>query len=241
MQAGHNSYGIKCYGRKVLKLQNLFLWQWVQNFVFRAFAPIINFFIKRKLNPNHLTTLGFLISIVAAIFFAKSRLQLAGFLMLLAGTFDFVDGKVARATNRVTKFGALYDSTLDRYSEVFISFGLLYHYIRQALLNWESGNPDLSIITAVAVSVGLGGAVMTSYVRARAEGLGLQCRVGFMQRPERVVFLALGALLTYFHQLTLVVAVIVVAIFSNLTAIQRVYDVWISEKDKAEPIHSAEK
>jgi CDP-diacylglycerol--glycerol-3-phosphate 3-phosphatidyltransferase len=199
-----------------------------------GFAPIINFFIKRKLNPNHLTTLGFLISIVAAFLFAKSKLQLAGFLMLVAGAFDFVDGKVARATNRVTKFGALYDSTLDRYSEVFISFGLLYHYIKQTMLNWESGNPDLSIITAVAVSVGLGGAIMTSYVRARAEGLGMQCKVGFMQRPERVVFIAAGAVFTYFHELTLVVAIIVVAVFSNLTAIQRVYDVWISEKDNAD-------
>jgi len=217
-----------------LKLQNLFLWRWAQDIVLRCFAPIINFLIKRRLNPNHLTTLGFLISIISAYLFAKSKLQLGGFLMLVAGTFDFIDGKVARATNRVTKFGALYDSTLDRYSEVLISFGLLYHFVREAMLTWESGNSDFAIITAIAVSVALGGAIMTSYVRARAEGLGLQCRAGFMQRPERVVFIATGAILSYFHEIMLAIAVIVVAVFSNITAIQRLYDTWLSEKDKSE-------
>lgn len=217
-----------------MKLQNLFLWKWAQNIVLRSFAPIINFLIKRRLNPNHLTTAGFLISIISAYLFAKSKLQLGGLLMLVAGTFDFIDGKVARATNRVTKFGALYDSTLDRYSEVLIFYGLLYYYVKEAMLTWESGNSEFAIITAIAVSVALGGAIMTSYVRARAEGLGLQCRVGFMQRPERVVFIALGAILSYFHEIMLAIAVIVVAVFSNITAIQRVYDTWLYEKGRAE-------
>ena len=216
-----------------MKIQNFFLWKWFQNLVLQGFAPVINFFVKRKLNPNHFTTLGLLTSIITAYLFARGKLLSGGILMLVAGSFDLIDGKVARATNRVSKFGALYDSTLDRYAELLISYGLLYYYIKQAIIKWGNGNPDLSIITAVAVSVALGGAIMTSYVRARAEGLGLECKVGLMQRPERVVFIALGAILHQFHELTLVVVIIFIAIFSNVTAIQRVYHIWIAEKDKA--------
>jgi CDP-diacylglycerol--glycerol-3-phosphate 3-phosphatidyltransferase len=113
-----------------------------------------------------------------------------------------------------------------------IFFGLAYHFMRKALESWEAGNPSLSLITAVAVSVALGGAIMTSYVRARAEGLGLECEVGLMQRPERIVFIAFGAIFTCFHEITLVVAIFLVAIFSNITAIQRLYHVWIIEKNK---------
>ena len=144
--------------------------------------------------------------------------------MLLGGVFDMVDGKVARATNRVTKFGALYDSTLDRYSEVMIFFGLAYYFVTS---RWHVADYNLALITAVAVSVAIGGSVMTSYVRARAEGLGLECKVGMMQRPDRVVFIAFGAI---FHLYALVVTIFIVAIFSNITAVQRLYSVWKADE-----------
>lgn len=199
---------------------------WIKKVYLRLIIPVIDFFIKRRLNPNHLTTLGFLISVVATYFFAKGSLRIAGGLMLLGGSFDVIDGKVARATNRTTKFGALYDSTLDRYSEVMIFFGLAYYFVNNG---WFFKGIDLGLLTAVMVSVALGGSIMTSYVRARAEGLNLECKVGYMQRPERVVFLAFGAI---FHQLTLVFAIFLIAVMSNITAGQRLYHVWVMEKNK---------
>ncbi len=209
-----------------MKIEIVFLPEWLKNFYLRLIFPIINFFIKRNLNPNHFTTIGLLISIVSAYFFAIGKLWLAGVLMLIAGTFDIIDGKVARATNRVTKFGALYDSTLDRYAEVMIFFGLAYHFVHS---NWTSGRFDLSVLGAIAVCIALGGAVMTSYVRARAEGLGLECKVGVMQRPERIVLIAFGAI---FHKVALLIALLIVAIFANVTAIQRLFYIWHTERQK---------
>ncbi|MDZ7341080.1 MAG: CDP-alcohol phosphatidyltransferase family protein [candidate division KSB1 bacterium] len=209
-----------------MKIKIVFLPDWLKNFYLRLIFPVINFFIKRNLNPNHFTTLGLVISIISAYFFAIGKLWLAGVLMLLAGTFDIIDGKVARATNRVTKFGALYDSTLDRYAEVMIFFGLAYYFVHS---NWTSGNFEVSVLGAVAVCIALGGAVMTSYVRARAEGLGLECKVGVMQRPERIVLIAFGAI---FHKVALLVALLIVAIFANVTAIQRLYHIWRTERQK---------
>lgn len=213
-----------------MKIKLVFIPTWFQDLYLRLITPVIDFFIKRNLNPNHFTTIGLILSIFAAYLFANSKLLFAGILMIIAGTFDIIDGRVARATNRVTKFGALYDSTLDRYAEVMIFFGLAYHFVKKTLENWQAGDANLSLITAVVVSVALGGAIMTSYVRARAEGLGLKCQVGIMQRQERIVLIAFGAIFTCFHEITLVIAIFLVAIFSNITAIQRLYHVWITEK-----------
>jgi len=195
----------------------------------KIIAPVINFFIKRRLNPNHFTTIGLIVSIFAAYLFGSGRLRWGGLVMLIGGLFDVIDGRVARATNRVTKFGALYDSTLDRYSEVMIFFGLAYFFVT---VPWQSNNINVSLIAAIAVSVAIGGSIMTSYVRARAEGLGLGCKVGVMQRTERVLFISLGALI---HNVALVVAIFLVAIFSNITTIQRVYHVWLTERRKGNP------
>jgi len=197
----------------------------LKNLYLSLIDPVINFFIKRRLNPNHFTTLGLILSIPTAYLFGIGYHRIAGVIMLISGTFDIIDGKVARATNRTTKFGALYDSTLDRYSEVMIFFGLAYFFI----VEWSKTGSNLALITATAVSVAIGGSVMTSYVRARAEGLGLECKIGIMQRSERVVFIAFGAI---FHQVTLIIAIILVAIFSNITTIQRLYYIWVMEKDK---------
>lgn len=207
-----------------MKIKIVFLPDWLKNFYLRLIFPVINFFIKRNLNPNHFTTIGLLISIISAYFFAIGLLWVAGALMLLAGTFDIIDGKVARATQRVTKFGALYDSTLDRYAEVTIFFGLAYYFVHS---KWTTGRFDVAMLGAIAVCIALGGAVMTSYVRARAEGLGLECKVGVMQRPERIVLIAFGAI---FHKVALLIALLIVAIFANVTAIQRLYHIWRTER-----------
>ena len=165
---------------------------WLRNWYLSLITPVVNFFIAHKLNPNHFTTAGFVLSLATAYVFAKGSIPLAGALVLLAGTFDIIDGRVARATNRVTKFGALYDSTLDRYAEVTVFFGIAYYFVDHGFL-WRS----------VAVSMALGGSLMVSYIRARAEGLNFECKVGIMQRPERIVLLGLGALASIFYEYAL--------------------------------------
>ena len=189
----------------------------VKNWYLGLIKPVVDFFIRLELNPNFFTTIGFVLSIIAAYFFATGSLRLAGLIVLLAGTFDIVDGQVARATDRVTKFGALYDSTLDRYSEVIIFFGLAYFFVNESMLK-----------TSVAVSIALGGSIMVSYVRARAEALGFECKVGMMQRPERVVYIGLGALL---HQVLLILAITVIAVIANITALQRLHHIWQQENN----------
>jgi CDP-diacylglycerol--glycerol-3-phosphate 3-phosphatidyltransferase len=191
---------------------------WVKNFYLNILTPVVKFFIERDLNPNLFTTIGFIVSIASAYFFGIGSLVVAGILVLLSGTFDIIDGRVARATNRVTKFGALYDSTLDRYAEVIMFFGLAYYFVSLNYL-WRS----------VAVSIALGGSLMVSYVRARAEGLGFDCKVGIMQRPERIVLIGFGAII---HEYVLMGAVITIAILANFTAGQRLYHVWATENNR---------
>lgn len=193
---------------------------WYLNLV----TPVVDFFIRLELNPNFFTTIGFILNIIAAYFFGAGSLRLAGFVVLLAGTFDIIDGRVARATNRVTKFGALYDSTLDRYSEVIMFFGLAYYFVNQAMLS--ASYSYFNIFSTVAVSVALGGSIMVSYVRARAEALGFECKVGMMQRPERIVYIGFGALL---HKFLLIIAILIVAVLANYTALQRLYHIWKQE------------
>jgi len=191
---------------------------WLKNFYLNILTPVVNFFIAREINPNLFTTIGFIVSLGSAYFFGIGSLTLAGILVLLSGTFDIIDGKVARATNRVTKFGALYDSTLDRYAEVIMFFGLAYYFVSLDYL-WRS----------VAVSIALGGSLMVSYVRARAEGLGFDCKVGIMQRPERIVLIGFGAII---HEYVLMGAVITIAVLANFTAGQRLYHVWATENNR---------
>lgn len=187
-------------------------------------TPITDFFIKRGINPNFFTTVGLIISVISAFYFSRGFIRLGGLLLLFAGVFDIFDGRVARATNRETKFGALYDSTLDRYGEVFVLFGLAYHFSTTPVF---IAGYQMNAIIILAISMALGGSVMTSYVRARAEGLGLECKVGIMQRSERVVYLGFGAIL---HVFILALVLIFIAIFSNFTAMQRLYHVWKLDK-----------
>jgi len=190
----------------------------IKKWYLRLIQPVIDFFVRLELNPNFFTTIGFILTVGGAVLFAIGQLRIAGVIVLLAGTFDIVDGKVARATNRVTKFGALYDSTLDRYSEVIMFFGMAFYFVKADMF-----------LTSVAVSFAIGGSIMVSYVRARAEALGFQCKVGIMQRPERVVYIGIGAII---HLYTLIFAIMMIAIFANITAIQRLYHVWMQENGK---------
>lgn len=203
---------------KIFKMKIDILPDGIKEWYLGLMQPVVDFFIKLELNPNFFTTIGFILTIVAAVLFATGNIRSAGAIVLLAGTFDIVDGKVARLSNRVTKFGALYDSTLDRYAEVIMFFGLAFFFVEQDMY-----------IRSIAVSFALGGSVMVSYVRARAEALGFECKIGIMQRPERVVYIGFGAI---FHLYALSFALFLIAIFANITAVQRIYHVWKQENDK---------
>lgn len=158
-----------------------------------------------KIHPNVLTFLGLLINIGAAVLLGFGQFRWAGVVIISAGLFDMVDGRVARATNQVTRFGGFFDSVLDRYSDLALLMGLLVYY----------GNISRSfyvVLTAVVMT----GSVMVSYTRARAENTIPSCKVGFMERPERVVLLIIGAL---FDRMAPVLWVI--AILANITVIHR--------------------
>jgi CDP-diacylglycerol--glycerol-3-phosphate 3-phosphatidyltransferase len=178
--------------------------------------PLVGLLVKLKLSPNWFTTLSLLVGAASGACYGKGYLRWGGTLVLLCGLLDTLDGKVARATNRVTRFGALYDSTLDRYAEVIAFFGMAFYFVAHQQL-----------LVSVAICVALAGSLMVSYVRARAEGLGFECKVGLMQRPERLVLVGIGSLV---HQYALVVAIFVIAVLSNFTAGQRLYHVWASER-----------
>jgi CDP-diacylglycerol---glycerol-3-phosphate 3-phosphatidyltransferase len=158
-----------------------------------------------KINPNVLTFLGLVINMVAAGFLAFGHFRTAGFVIVFAGLFDMVDGRVARATNQVTRFGGFFDSVLDRYSDIALLVGLLVYY---GTIN----RPSYVVLTAIVMAA----SVMISYTRSRAENIVPTCKVGFLDRPERVVLLILGAL---FDRMAPVLWVI--AVLGNLTVIHR--------------------
>ena len=163
-----------------------------------------------RIHPNVLTFLGLVINIWAAVLFAAGSFRAAGLVVILAGLFDMVDGRVARETNRVTRFGGFFDSVLDRYSDLALFMGLLVYY---ASIN----RFFYIVLTAIVMT----GSVMVSYTRARAEVTIPKCKVGFLERPERVVLIIIGAL---FDRMAPVLWVI--AVLSNLTVIHRMIYTW---------------
>jgi len=158
-----------------------------------------------KINPNVLTFLGLVINMVAAAFLAVGSFRTAGCIIIFAGLFDMVDGRVARATNQVTRFGGFFDSVLDRYSDLALLVGLLVYY---GTIN----RPSYVVLTSVVMTA----SVMISYTRTRAENIIPTCKVGFLERPERIVLFIIGAL---FDRMAPVLWVI--AVLGNLTVIHR--------------------
>jgi len=184
----------------------------MKNWYIGLTAPITGFFTRQRVHPNFLTLTGFCLTSLAAFVIYTGNLRVGGFLILIGGTFDVFDGVVARASGRDSRFGSFFDSTLDRYTEIILSLGCLLYFLHRS-----------DIIMACIVLLGLGGALMVSYTRARAEALGIECKVGFFQRPERVVTLGLGALIGVF---ALKIALWVLVILANYTAIQRMIHVY---------------
>ena len=165
---------------------------------------------KTGISPNSITIIGLLVSFVVAWVLATGNLFLGGFLVLLSGAFDLLDGALARMTGRTSKFGAALDSTIDRLSEAAILLGLTAYYLR------ENAFQEVLLIGAVLV-----GSMMTSYVRARAEAVGLKCEVGIFTRPERVILLAAGLIFSFVHANILLIVLWIMAVLTNIVALQR--------------------
>jgi CDP-diacylglycerol--glycerol-3-phosphate 3-phosphatidyltransferase len=175
---------------------------------------VVKLLAKTPVTPNALTVCSLVITVGAALLVGTEHFVAAGLVLLFAALFDIFDGALARATNRVTTFGAALDSTLDRLAEAAIMIGLLVVYARAQAL------PEI-----VLVGVALVSSFMVSYVRARAEGLGVECQVGIFTRSERIALLVLGLLFAQFDYV-LVAALSIITFFSVITVGQRLYEVW---------------
>ena len=178
--------------------------------------PVVRLLVKTSITPNTITWLGFLGAVGAAVLIVTEHIFAAGFVVLIAGFFDILDGALARHLNQTTRFGAVLDSTLDRLSEAAVLLGILVLYVREQ-----------SVVPILLVCLALLASLLVSYIRARSEALGVECRVGIFTRPERVIVLALGLLL---NQVVIVLAIIVV--FSFITIGHRLLYVWQQTKIK---------
>jgi CDP-diacylglycerol---glycerol-3-phosphate 3-phosphatidyltransferase len=190
-----------------LKLLNK---HWITGFE-TVIEPVAKFLVNLRIHPHVITFSGLLFSIIAFNFYRQGYFFYAGVLVVLAGACDVLDGKLARETNQISKFGALLDSTIDRYSEILLFLGLAVFF----------HNKYSYIVYLIILAIT--GSFMVSYTRARAEGLGLECKVGLMQRPERMTYLAIGSLLGSIPKMGVYIVIATVwfiAIFANITVIQ---------------------
>ncbi len=222
----------------------------LQKVIYVIINPIIKTMIKLHITPNIVTFVGFIGNIVAAGFFIDAAWKLGklfigaeslhaaigttsyaecmteigwgGFIIIASGLFDMMDGRLARMSGKSSLFGALWDSTLDRYSELVSLFGICLAFIR---MDYEGNWFWMGVVTFAAMI----GSVMVSYVRARAEGLDIDCKVGLMQRPERVVVTAATAILTGVtgNIWWLAGGMILIAVLANFTAFWRIWHCYI--------------
>jgi CDP-diacylglycerol---glycerol-3-phosphate 3-phosphatidyltransferase len=195
---------------------------WVRRWAERA----IGVFRDSPITPNMLTLFGLLITGVGALLVATGQLLVGGIVLTFAGLFDIFDGALARAAGKVYRYGAFLDSTVDRYSEGVVYLGILIYFLDQ-----HDG------LRPIIVLIALAGSFLVSYVRARAQSLGFTCDVGILARPERVVIIVAGLLLESVGikiggWTPLTVALVILAVGTNFTAVQRVWVVW--QQNRAE-------
>ena len=213
----------------------------IQQTIYKIINPVVHGLIKLGITPNFITATGLFINFIATVILIYgaihgergdfSYIGWAGIVILFAGLFDMLDGQVARIGKMSSRYGAMFDSVLDRYSELIIFFGICYYLVLQEYF-----------FSSLFGFIALIGSMMVSYIRARAEGLGIECKIGFMQRPERIIIISAGAILCglfyyfagdyelyvswlsfpIFEPIVLfVIPLVIVAIFSNVTAISR--------------------
>jgi CDP-diacylglycerol--glycerol-3-phosphate 3-phosphatidyltransferase len=198
----------------------------------RALVRPLDFLVRRRVNPNHVTTIGVAVNLAAGVAFFLFRIQLGGLLVLLGGFLDIVDGQVAVRTGQTTVFGAFYDSTTDRMAEIAWMLGLMSLYLGAEP---NLGEPWMAYVVAAAMA----GSLMVSYTRAKAESLGIDCRVGLMQRAERIILVGGSTLFfgSWHRGLVLNWVMLLMAALTNLTAIYRIY--WVARYLRLNPRPSA--
>ena len=189
--------------------------EWAQT----AMEALVRPLARLGVQPNTVTTFGFILSLVAAAAVWQGMWPWAAILVLVASAFDMVDGALARVSDQGSTFGAFFDSTLDRLSEAAIGLGLIGYFLS------FGDNP-----TVMGTAIMLVGSQMVSYTRARAEGLGLSCNVGWFQRPERVIALGLALLFPFDFIIVLKIVIWLLAILTLLTTLQRVIHVWYQSR-----------
>jgi len=183
--------------------------------------PVVRLLAKTPITPNAITWFGFLLAAGAAALIITEHLFAAGFVVLIAGFFDILDGALARRTNQTTRFGAILDSTLDRLAEAVLLLGIIVLYVRGGF-----------IVGILLAGVALPSSLLVSYIRARAESLGRECEVGLFTRAERTIVLALGLLLSQIDYAFLVIALAIIVVFSLFTIGQRLLYVWQQTKTR---------
>ena len=176
--------------------------------------PIVRLLARTAITPNTLTWIGFVLTVGAGALIITGHLFAAGFVVLIAGFFDIMDGALARYTDQVTRFGGIFDSIIDRLAEAVLLVSLLVLYAGEQ-----------SLIGTLLVGIALPGSLLVSYIRARAEAAGLECKVGIFTRGERVIVLALGLLLSRIDY-ALIIALGIIILFSLFTVGQRLFHVW---------------
>jgi CDP-diacylglycerol---glycerol-3-phosphate 3-phosphatidyltransferase len=184
-------------------------------------APFMPILLKTGISPNAVTVIGLVIVIAAAGVTAWGYLLIGGILILLAGYFDILDGAVARNSNRITKFGGVLDSAFDRLSEAFSLLGLTWYLAGQQ-----------QIIEIVLCFAALTFSFLISYIRSRAEGLGMNCEVGLFTRAERVILTAVGLIAGQFFSPAILIMLIILVVFSFITVIQRLVHVYKRAENK---------
>lgn len=193
-----------------------------------SLVPLVDWLIRRRVHPNLLTTVGTLILVGSAVAWGAGEIRLGGLLLLLSGVFDMLDGRVARGSELASRFGAFYDSTLDRFGEAALYAGIAVYFM-------QGGVPSWLAVTAVCIAISaLSFSLLVSYARARAEGLGLECKVGIAQRAERIVGLGVPSL--FFgagpHGLLLLTIVTLLAIVALVTVVQRTHHVYMATRTR---------
>jgi len=198
----------------------------------RIIDAIVRGLGRSRINPNALTFIGLLINIGCGVLYGYGSFFTAGLLMILANLFDMLDGQVARLRGRVTRFGAFFDSVIDRYSDIVVYVGIMVFYARDAVTR--------STLLVALTGLALVGSVLISYSRARAESLNIACKVGFLERPERLVLLIIGSLTQtgpvtnpFLYKMPQVLWVL--AVLSHWTVVHRIYHTWreLRETDRA--------
>jgi len=193
---------------------------WVKNGYLRLIDPVADWLVERRVHPNTITVFGTVCTVVGGIIYATGHIKTGGWFLSITALFDVLDGTVARRSNLSSTFGAFLDSTLDRLADGFVLGGLAVFYATSGLHH--------SVPLMITALLGLLGAFLTSYTRARAEALGLDAKVGMLQRPERVVLMAAPQALfgLFFNGWPLAIIIVVLTVTAWITVIQRVMFVY---------------